>query len=89
VIKMDGFFDPDDESISEEDTAKVLRVTPGTLATWRALGKGPKYRKPSDKTVEYTPRFIKEYLAERTQTPTSAKVRAEARRAARALLETA
>jgi hypothetical protein len=41
----DQAFDPEDAGLSEDDTAKILNVEPGTLATWRSQGKGPKYRK--------------------------------------------
>lgn len=78
---MDAFLDPDDEGVSEEDTAKILGVEVGTLRTWRTQGRGPRFRKPGRK-VQYTLRFIKEYLAARTHNPSSAKARRAQRAAA-------
>jgi hypothetical protein len=82
---MDAFLfsDPDDEPVSEEKTAQFLNVTLNTLRSWRSLGRGPRYRKRG-RTIEYTPRLIKEYLATRVFSPTSAK----ARKAQKALQET-
>ena len=48
-------FDPEDAGVSEEKTAEILDVVPGTLATWRSQGKGPKFRKIG-RRIEYTPR---------------------------------
>ena len=67
-------FDPDDVGIDEAQTAAALKVKPATLATWRSQGRGPKYRK-AGRRVEYTPRFIKEFLNANVCVPTSAKSR--------------
>jgi hypothetical protein len=74
-------YDPEDEGVSEEDTAKILGVEPGTLATWRSQGKGPKFRK-TGRRVEYTPRFIKEYQRSCVCSPEPAATRRQRRAAA-------
>jgi hypothetical protein len=71
-------FDPDDAGVSEEQTAGILGVTLGTLATWRSKGRGPKYRKTGRK-VEYTPKFIREFQQSCVRTPEPAKVRRQRR----------
>jgi hypothetical protein len=67
-------FDPDDLGMSETETAEILKVKATTLATWRTLGKGPRYRK-SGRRVEYTPRFIREYQESCTRSPEPAAAR--------------
>jgi hypothetical protein len=67
-------FDPDDEGLSEKRTAEILRVKVGTLATWRSLGRVPRYRK-SGRRIEYTPRLIKEYQQSCIRSPEPANVR--------------
>ena len=67
-------LDPDDEGLSPEETAKILKVKPETLAAWRSQGRGPRFRKPG-RAVEYTRRFIREYQESRTFTPEPAAAR--------------
>ena len=67
-------FDPDDIGVADEIAAKILRVKRGTLATWRSQGRGPKYRK-SGRRVEYTPRFLREYLEANVCVPELAESR--------------
>jgi transposase-like protein len=76
-------YDPEDGGVSEEDTAKILDVEPGTLATWRSQGKGPKFRKIG-RRIEYTPRFIKEYQRSCVRSPESAATRRQQRAASAA-----
>jgi hypothetical protein len=84
----DGFeFDPDERGISPAATAAILNVKEETLATWRSQGKGPRYRK-SGRSIEYTPRFIREYQQACERTPEPARVRRE-RRAMASLSRTA
>jgi hypothetical protein len=71
-------FDPEDEGVSEGETAEILGVKPETLATWRSQGRGPKFRK-TGRRVEYTPRFIKEYQRGCERSPESASVRRQRR----------
>jgi hypothetical protein len=73
--------DPDDVGISESKTAKILNVKVPTLATWRSLGKGPRFRKIG-RRIEYTPRFIREYQAASERTPESAATRRQRHSAA-------
>jgi hypothetical protein len=74
-------FDPEDEGLSEEKTAKILGVKPETLATWRWAGKGPKFRK-TGRRVEYTIRHIKEYQHSCVRSPEPAATRRQRRAAA-------
>jgi hypothetical protein len=74
-------FDPEDAGVSEEKTAEILDVVPGTLATWRSQGKGPKFRKIG-RRIEYTPRFIKEYQHSCVCSPEPAATRRQRRAAA-------
>ncbi len=71
-------FNPDDAGLSEEEAAAILRKKPETLATWRSQGRGPRYRK-NGRHIEYTPRFLKEYLAACVRTPEPAAVRRQRR----------
>jgi hypothetical protein len=71
-------FDPEDIGISEVAAATILGIKPGTLATWRSQGRGPRFRK-SGRRVEYTPRFLKEFQAECVRTPEPAEVRRQRR----------
>jgi hypothetical protein len=75
---MNDVFEPDDRPLTDADTASALGVKPATLAAWRALGKGPRYFKDG-RRVFYTPRFLKDYLAARVQTPEPASVRRQRR----------
>jgi hypothetical protein len=69
----------DDECLLDDKTAALLLgVQPGTLATWRALGRGPRYYKHG-RTVRYTPVFIREYLNSHVVTPEPAAVRRQRR----------
>jgi hypothetical protein len=76
-----SMFDSDDVGITEEETAKILRIEPATLATWRWAGRGPKFRKIG-RRIEYTPRFIREYQQNCVQTPEPAKTRRQRRASA-------
>jgi hypothetical protein len=67
-------FDPEDEGHPPEWASGILKVTEATLASWRALGRGPRFRK-SGRRIEYTPRFIKEYQTQCERTPEPASVR--------------
>jgi hypothetical protein len=71
-------FDPEDEGLSEEETAEIFGEKPETLATWRSQGRGPKFRK-TGRRVEYTPRFIKEYQRSCVRSPEPAAVRRQRR----------
>ena len=77
---MHAVFDPDDDDISEEITAKVLGVTPGTLKVWRSQGRGPNYRRIG-KRVTYTPRSVKAFREAEMREPGSIR-RERAERAA-------
>jgi hypothetical protein len=72
------FLDPLDVGISEDEAAQILKKKPKTLTVWRSKGIGPRYRK-SGRTVEYTPRFLKEFLESGVRTPEPASVRREKR----------
>jgi hypothetical protein len=80
-----SWIDPDDEGISDDETAKILKKKPATLATWRSQGKGPRFRKVG-RHVEYTPRFIREYQESCVRAPEPAAARRQ-RRATKTALE--
>jgi hypothetical protein len=84
---MDEIFDPDEVGISEVDAARILNVKPQTLASWRSLGKGPEFRKVG-RSVQYTPRALREFLAACARTPEPAATRRQ-RRAMATLSDTA
>jgi hypothetical protein len=75
---ISAIFDPLDVGIPEDDAARILNKKPATLRVWRSKGLGPRYRK-SGRTVEYTPRFLKEFLESGVRTPEPASVRRERR----------
>jgi hypothetical protein len=75
---MNDVFDPDDRPIKNDEAAVILDKKPATLAAWRALGKGPRYIKDG-RSVYYTPRFLKEYMAAHVQVPEPASVRRQRR----------
>jgi hypothetical protein len=75
---MNDIFDPDDRPLADAEAAALLGVKPGTLPTWRSLGRGPRYYKDG-RLVRYTPRLIREYLASCIVTPEPASVRRERR----------
>lgn len=37
--------EPDNDQITTQEAAKILKVTPGTLNNWRCMGVGPAYTK--------------------------------------------
>jgi hypothetical protein len=39
--------------VDERETAAILGVEVGTLRNWRALGKGPRFRKIGERMVRY------------------------------------
>lgn len=39
--------------VDERETAAILGIEVGTLRNWRALGKGPRYRKIGERMVRY------------------------------------
>ena len=40
-------------NLTPAELAERLKTSPGTLANWRVMGKGPKWWKPSPKKVLY------------------------------------
>ena len=39
--------------VDENEAAKILDIEPRTLRNWRALGKGPRFRKVGERNVRY------------------------------------
>jgi hypothetical protein len=39
--------------VDEIEAAKILCIEPRTLRNWRALGKGPRFRKVGERNVRY------------------------------------
>lgn len=57
-----------EQLLTAVEAAKVLGITPGTLANWRAYGTGPKYVKVGGR-VRYHVADVKAYLESRTVRP--------------------
>jgi predicted DNA-binding transcriptional regulator AlpA len=53
-----------------EEAAEFLGLSPGTLATWRVRGGGPRYRKLG-RVVVYDPTDLRAWLDERIYATTS------------------
>jgi hypothetical protein len=70
--------DPDDRLLTDEEAAPLLGVKASTLPTMRSQGRGPRYFKDG-RLVRYTPRFIREYLANCIRTPEPAAIRRQRR----------
>jgi excisionase family DNA binding protein len=51
--------------LTDEETAKVLKISKGTLPVWRCNGKGPRYVKVGSH-VRYRIQDIDEYLKNNT-----------------------
>lgn len=54
--------------VDTKEAAKLLRVTPGTLNTWRCSGRGPAYTKMG-RHVLYSKDALLEFIRQRTITP--------------------
>lgn len=44
--------------VDEREASAILGIAIGTLRNWRALGKGPKYRKVGQRAVRYLRRDL-------------------------------
>jgi len=62
---------PDWTLITEDETAKILRMSPDTLARLDRAGKGPAITKLSARRKARTIGAIKRWIAERTAAPSS------------------
>ena len=59
---------------SPAETAVILNVKESTLAAWRSLGRGPRFRK-NGRHIEYPDEAIREHQEAHTFTPELAEVR--------------
>ncbi len=50
--------------LDEKQLSRLLRVSIGTLRFWRAIGRGPRYRKVGQ-LVRYAPSDVTEWLKSR------------------------
>jgi predicted DNA-binding transcriptional regulator AlpA len=50
--------------LDEKQLSRLLRVSIGTLRFWRAIGRGPRYRKVGQ-LVRYAPSDVNEWLNSR------------------------
>jgi hypothetical protein len=55
--------------LPQEQVAKLLRVTTGTLANWRCSGDGPRFVK--GRPVQYRQSDVEEYINSRVRSSTS------------------
>jgi hypothetical protein len=58
-----------DELLSQDEVAKLLRVTTGTLANWRVEGKGPRYVKAG--RIQYRRSDVAQYIENCVRSSTS------------------
>ena len=58
----------DDDLIDEEESSRDLCVKTGTLASWRATGKGPDFYK-FGRIIKYSRRLNAEWKAKQRRSP--------------------
>lgn len=63
----------EDDLLSPEEVAKILKVTPGTLANWRCSGNGPRYVKSraGRSPVQYRRSAVSKYVEDSERSSTS------------------
>jgi excisionase family DNA binding protein len=61
------------ELLSTTETARILRVHPATLATWRHEGRGPKFVKVGDRRVRYRLSDVETWLDGQTRSSTAGR----------------
>jgi hypothetical protein len=57
--------------MSEEQTRRMLNLSPGTLRVWRSLDKGPTFYKIG-KTISYRTTDVEQWVEAQAHTPTQA-----------------
>ena len=62
--------------LDEKELSRLLRVSIGTLRFWRAIERGPRYRKVGQ-LVRYAPSDVQEWLSRR---PSGGEAQAEVAR---------
>lgn len=62
---------PDDRLLNTQELAEWLRCSPQLLAIARHRGYGPRFVRPTARTVRYRMRDVREWLAERCHQSTS------------------
>jgi hypothetical protein len=67
-----------DDLISEKEAAQILKQKPGTLTSWRSLGRGPAYMK-AGRTILYSRSAVLQYVVASLRRPQPAKERRIAR----------
>lgn len=60
-------MDPKNYTITTEEAAKLIGVSPRMLQSLRAAGKGPGYYRPGHRTVLYDPTEIMEWARGRVR----------------------
>ena len=63
---------PDDELLTPEQAASILRQQPNTLAAWRHYGRGPRYYKLG-RFVGYKARDLRDYISQQVVEPSARK----------------
>ena len=56
--------------VDTREAAQVLKLKPATLAQWRWMGKGPRFRKIGN-AVRYAVRDLEDYVEQQARTSTS------------------
>ena len=54
--------------MTQDDAAKLLGVSPGTLRNWRWRNKGPSWIRLGE-AIRYSPQALREYVEVRTRRP--------------------
>jgi hypothetical protein len=70
IVGDNGGISPG-ELVSDSEAAEILHVVRGTLATWRALGRGPAFVKLG-RRVFYTRRDLANHIAAQRREPAAA-----------------
>lgn len=60
--------------VTAEEAARLLGLTPKTLANWRSAGDGPRFYRPSPKLVLYSIEDLIAYVKRNGPRFTSAKI---------------
>lgn len=68
-------FDATEYGVRPNETARYLGVAMGTLANWRASGKGPPYVRLEGGNVVYLREDLEAYRASQRVVPTAASTR--------------
>lgn len=60
-----------DQLLTEEATAHLLQLSRKTLKNWRGLGKGPPFKKFSNRAIRYQYGYVMDWAESKTRRSTS------------------